>query len=285
MTLFALALVLVSALLHASWNLLAKRVGSGGAPFVWLYGACAALLYAPLALAAVVLLRPHVGPVEFAFLVGTAMLHTGYFLLLQRGYRTGDLSLVYPLARGTGPVLATAAAVAFFEERPSLLALSGLVLVAAGVFLLAGGGVRGSGGARAVAYGVATGAFIAAYTLWDKHAADALMLPPVLYLRASTAGQALLLAPVAARRWEEVRAVWCAHRKEVVGVALLSPLAYLLVLAALVFTAVSYVAPVREVGILFGVLIGSQLLVEGHLLRRLTASGTVVLGIAALALG
>jgi multidrug transporter EmrE-like cation transporter len=74
------------------------------------------------------------------------MLHTGYFLLLQRGYRTGDLSLVYPLARGTGPVLATAAAVAFFEERPSLLALSGLVLVAAGVFLLAGGGVRGSGG-------------------------------------------------------------------------------------------------------------------------------------------
>lgn len=136
-----------------------------------------------------------------------------------------------------------------------------------------------------MAYGVATGAFIAAYTLWDKHAVDALMLPPVLYLWASTAGQALLLAPVAARRWEEVRAVWYAHRKEVVGVALLSPLAYLLVLAALVFTAVSYVAPVREVGILFGVLIGSQLLVEGHLLRRLTASGTMVLGIAALALG
>ena len=285
MTPFALALVVASALLHAGWNLLAKRAGSGGAPFVWLYGACAALLYAPLALAAVLLLRPHLGPVELAFLAGTGTLHTGYFLLLQRGYRAGELSLVYPLARGTGPVLATAAAVAFFEERPSPLALSGLVLVAAGVFLLAGGGVRGPGAARASAYGVATGAFIAAYTLWDKHAVDALALPPLLLLWASTVGQALVLAPVAARRWEEVRAVWRAHRKEVMGVALFSPLAYALVLAALAFTPVSYVAPVREVGILFGVLVGSRLLAEGHLFRRLVASGAVVLGIAALALG
>jgi len=285
MTLFALTLVLVSALLHATWNLLAKRVGSGGAPFVWLYGALAALLYAPLALAAALIGHPQVGPVEILFLFGTGALHAGYFVLLQRGYSVGDLSLVYPLARGTGPVLATAAAVVLFGERPSAVALMGLVLVATGIFVLAGGGVRGQGAARATAYGVATGAFIAAYTLWDKHAVDALMLPPVLFYWASALGQAFLLAPVAARRPDEVRAVWHAHRKEVIGVAVLSPLAYILVLFALTFTPVSYVAPVREVGILFAAIMGSQLLAEGHLLGRLAASATVVLGIAALALG
>ncbi len=108
MTGFTLALVLVSALAHASWNLLAKRAG-GGPAFTWLFHALSVAASAPLVLLLLLLQRPPLGVVEVGFMVGSAALHLVYFLLLGRGYRAGDLSLVYPLARGTGPLLAALA--------------------------------------------------------------------------------------------------------------------------------------------------------------------------------
>jgi drug/metabolite transporter (DMT)-like permease len=118
------------------------------------------------------------GWVGLAFVGGTAVLHVGYFLSLQRGYSVGDLSVVYPLARGTGPLLASAAAVALFGERPGPIAILGIALIGGGVFVLAwepGGTVDASPAQRrkrrlGVAYGFLTGTFIAGYTLWDKQA-------------------------------------------------------------------------------------------------------------------
>jgi hypothetical protein len=103
MTVFALVLVLAVATFHATWNLRAKRVGEGGAVFVWLFGFLAALIYAPLAVVVALVEKPHFGPEALVFMFGSGLLHLGYFILLQRGYAVGDLSLVYPLARGTGP--------------------------------------------------------------------------------------------------------------------------------------------------------------------------------------
>jgi drug/metabolite transporter (DMT)-like permease len=293
MTLFALALVLTAGLFHAIWNLLAKRVGGGGASFVWLYTALSALLYAPVAAAGVFILGDtRMGAVGLLFVVGTAVLHTGYFLSLQKGYAVGDLSVVYPLARGTGPLLASAAAVALFGERPGPVAVLGILLIGAGVIMLTwepgGDGARGTAtnNRRAgVAYGLLTGAFIAAYTLWDKQAVSGLALSPILYYWAALSVQAVLLSPVALRRRDEVRAAWLAHRSEVLGVAVLSPLSYLLVLTALVFAPVSHVAPAREVGILIGTAMGGGLLGESGAPRRLVAAGAIVAGVVALALG
>src|SRR5919112_1364638 len=135
MTPLALLLVLTASFFHATWNLLAKRVGEGGAAFVWLAGSFSVIVYTPLAALVLVFQRPHLGLAEYAFMFGSGLLHLGYFLLLQRGYAVGDLSVVYPLARGTGPLLATAAAIAVFGERPSLLALCGVVFIVVGVFL------------------------------------------------------------------------------------------------------------------------------------------------------
>jgi drug/metabolite transporter (DMT)-like permease len=294
-TLYALTLVLAAGLFHALWNLLAKRAGGGGAPFVWLYTAVAALLYAPLAVVAVVLLgQTRMSTLGLLFVLGTAVLHTGYFLSLQKGYSVGDLSVVYPLARGTGPLLASAAAVALFGERPGPVAVLGILLIGGGVFTLAwepGGVTTDASPAETrarrlgVAYGVLTGAFIAGYTLWDKQAVSGLALSPVLYYWAALSVQALLLAPVALRRKDEVRAAWHSYRPEVFGVAVLSPLSYLLVLTALVFAPVSHVAPAREVGILIGTAMGGGLLKEGSTQRRLLAAAAIVAGIVALALG
>ena len=97
--------------------------------------------------------------------------------------------------------------------------------------------------------------------------------------------QTVVLLPVALRRRGEIRGAWRTRRPEALGVAVLSPLAYLLVLTALVFAPVSRVAPAREIGILIGTLLGGGLLAEAGLRRRLLASLCMVLGIVALAVG
>jgi drug/metabolite transporter (DMT)-like permease len=287
MTFFALVLVLAAAVFHATWNLLAKRVGAGGAVFVWLFGAFSVLIYAPLALGVILLQGPHLGPAQLAFMFGSGALHLGYFVVLQRGYAVGDLSLVYPLARGTGPLLATMGAVVLLGERPGVVAVSGILLITLGVFLLTRepGSMQGPGLGWGVVYGLLTGVFIAAYTLWDKHAVSALLIPPLLQSWATTVVTVALLTPLALRHRKETLSLWRAHKPEVLGIAVLSPLSYILVLTALVFTPVSYVAPAREISILIGVLMGTQLLAEGHAASRLLAAGAMVVGVAALALG
>lgn len=96
------------------------------------------IVYAPLALLLAFVERPHLGAAQFVIILGSGALHLEYFVLLQRGYAVGDLSLVHPLARGTGPLLATTAAVILFGERPGPVALVGIGLITVGVLLLTG---------------------------------------------------------------------------------------------------------------------------------------------------
>ena len=118
-----------------------------------------------------------------------------------------------------------------------------------------------------------TGTFIASYTLWDKYAVSTLKVPPLIQGYASLPVMALVLAPSALRQRERTARVWRRYRRQVTGAAVLSPLAYILVLIAMSFTAVSAVAPAREVSVLAGVVLGRRLLGEGSLARRLAGSG------------
>jgi drug/metabolite transporter (DMT)-like permease len=118
-----------------------------------------------------------------------------------------------------------------------------------------------------MAFGLLTGVFIASYTLWDKYAVSDLSLSPILYYWACLFVGTLLLTPVALRDKEKVRAAWRAHQPEILGVAVLRLLSYVLIhvliLVALVFSPVSQAAPAREISILIGVLMGGRLLAEG----------------------
>jgi drug/metabolite transporter (DMT)-like permease len=285
-TAWALTLILAAAFIHASWNLLAKRA-SGHATFTWLFAVLSAFAYTPVAIAIILLRDAQIGLVELGFMAGSAALHTAYFVLLNEGYRAGDLSLVYPLARGTGPLLSTLAAVLFLGERPSIIAVLGALLIIVGVVVLTIEPHRlGVAGARkAVLYALITGLFIAMYTLWDKQAVGAFAISPLLLDWGANAGRAILLTPFALCRWEKTRIEWRDHRLEAIGVALLAPLSYILVLTALQFTPVSYVAPAREISILIGTAMGTRLLAEGDAYRRLAAASMMVLGVAALAIG
>ncbi len=255
---------------------------------MWLFCAAATLLYAPLAITLAVINHQSLGGVQIAFMVGSTLMHLAYFLSLQTGYRVGDLSLVYPLARGTGPLLSTLAAIVLFKEHPTPLALAGAITIVAGVFLMTFGRRAPGNEVRtrlAVGYGLLTGVIIAVYTLWDKHAVSVLAIPPILYNWGNDVGRTILLAPVALRNWEKVKMEWQKNRFEILGIALLSPLSYILVLTALKFTPVSYVAPAREVSILVGAILGVKFLAEGDVKRRLIAASGMVLGVVFLALG
>src|SRR5262245_17906451 len=138
----AVALVVGAAVAHAGWNLCAKRVSGGGALFVWLSAVCSVLVQLPFAIAAVVLAGGLPGGWWLAAVV-SGLIHTAYFVILQRGYAVGDLSVVYPLARGTGPMLSVVAAIWLFHERPSGIALAGAAAVVLGVWIIGGLGSAG----------------------------------------------------------------------------------------------------------------------------------------------
>ena len=286
MTFGALVLILAAAFIHASWNLLNKRA-SGHVTFTWLVAVISAILYTPLALGVIFVTHLEIGVVELGLMAGSAALHSAYFILLNQGYRVGDLSLVYPLARGTGPLLSTVAAILLLGERPSALAIAGALLIIGGVVVITTNpkSLRQSGVKTAVLYAAVTGLFIAAYTLWDKQAVSRFAVPPLILDWGSNLVRAIFLTTLPARYPQETRVEWREHRFEAIGIAVLAPLSYILVLTALQFTPVSYVAPAREISILIGTGMGTRLLAEGDGRRRLIAASAMVLGVAALAIG
>lgn len=288
MTSFALLLILIAAVLHATWNLCAKRAG-GGLPFVWIVGAIICAGYVPVVAGYCWWYRPGFSWNAVWWILGSGVLKTSYALFLQRGYRVGEFSLIYPLARGTGPLLSTLAAIALLGERPSLLALAGGIVIIASIFFLTDGAkLFHSDRAHlrnAIRYGVMSGVFIAAYTIWDRTGVHRLAIPPLLYDAGTALTQLALLTPFAFQRWPEVKEEWRDKRRWAFAVAVLSPIAYVLVLTAMTFTPVSAIAPAREVSIVIGAFLGARVLKESDSRRRIGAAIAMALGVIALALG
>jgi uncharacterized membrane protein len=287
-TAVALALVLFSAFVHASWNFLLKKSG-GGTGLITAASALSLVVYAPIVAAAVWLQGYDFRPAHLALMLGSGMIHTAYFLLLDRAYRSGgDLSIVYPLARATGPLLTIAVAIVLLGERPAAAAIAGAVLIGASALVLTGNPFtwHKSEARHAVGFALLTGCMIATYTVFDKASVAAWLIPPLAYDWGCNAFRVMVLLPLTRRRAPGATALaWRERRKTVVAIALLSPLSYILVLTAMVFTPVSLVAPAREVSILFAALMGAHFLREGDLARRVVAAIGMAVGIGGLALG
>jgi drug/metabolite transporter (DMT)-like permease len=281
----ALGLVLTAAVVHAVWNLLAKQVPSG-VPFVWLCAVTSAVWWFPVAVVAAWTGGVRLGLVGAGLIVGSSLIHIGYFLALQHGYRLGELSVTYPLARGSAPLMSTFGAVAVLGERPT--GVGGSLLLGGGVVVLSYNGSSLDAHARAqarraAAVGIGVGGIIAVYTVWDAYAIKVVALSPVLYNWAEELVRASVLAVPATRRWDATHAVWARHRGKILAVGALSPLSYTLVLVALQTSDVSQVAPLRESSVLIGVLLGARLLGEGRAVSRLLAAAAIFTGILALA--
>jgi drug/metabolite transporter (DMT)-like permease len=301
MPLTALGLVLLAALLHALWNIAAKKAG-GGTHFALLSGCIVVVVWAPLGLVIAWRDVPGWGWIEWAFVLASAIAHLGYFQVLLAGYRAADLTVVYPIARGTGPLLSSMAAVVLLGETLSAFGVVGVLAITLGIVLIGGGpalwhalvGARDGGGAAGaqhqrvragVAWGALTGALIALYTVIDGYAVKVLAMSPILVDYIGNVLRLPFLVPVSLRDRagfvRDCRAQW----KAALLLALFGPMAYVLVLYAVTMAPLSHVAPAREVSMLFAALLGGRLLGEADRGLRLLGAACLAAGVMALAAG
>jgi drug/metabolite transporter (DMT)-like permease len=285
----ALALVLLAAVAHATWNLLARRADEKLA-FLWCSTLVSSALFLPLGVW-LLLTGPPIPPAGWVVVALSAALEALYYWTLAQAYRYGDLSLVYPIARGTAPILVPLLAAIFLGERLSGPAIGGIALVVIGTVVIHAprlawptpGAVAGLAGQLGTRYALLTGLVIAAYSALDKYGVT--LVTPVLYGYLLFAGLTGGLLPLASRQRGAVRAEWKLRRGSIVVVGLLAPAGYGLVLLALSLAPVSYVAAAREVSVVLAALLGTLVLHERYGRQRLLGSTAIAAGLALLVLG
>lgn len=289
----ALLLVLAAALCHASWNLIVKRSG-GGNEIVLISAILVGLVWAPVALWQGWDTVPRFGPAEWAALAASAVLHLVYFNCLLYGYRVSDLTVVYPVARGSGPLLSTLGAVLLLDEPLSLTGGLGALAVVAGVFLIAGGPAllrqahdpaRKARVLLGLRWGALTGACIAGYTVLDGYSVKILLISPIVLDYLGNVLRIPVMLPLALRDPAGFRAAWRRQWRAALAVAVLGPASYVMVLYAMRLAPLSHVAPARELSMLFAALAGGSLLGEGDRALRLLGAAFIALGVMGLALG
>ena len=283
MPILAFVAVLLAAAAHSTWNLYAKKAARSR-HFVWLYSMGSFVLYLPIVGWILVKQSPHFVPLQGLALLGTAVLHIGYSLALQAGYRTSDLSLVYPIARGSGPLLSFIGATVLLGEHPTWIAAVGLVLIVVGILLAAGLTHEPHRAPKVgIFFGLLTGLFIAGYTVNDGWSVKSLALSPFIIDFSGTLARVVVLTPLALRdraglvreAREYARPVWV--------VSVLGPIGYILVLFAMRIAPVSHVAPARELSTLVGAYFGSRVLREQVGPARVAGALCIVAGVVSLA--
>ncbi len=300
MPLSALALVMAAALLHALWNIAAKRAG-GNHHFALASGLMVSVLWLPAGLWFGWREVPQWTLLQWGLVAASAAIHLVYYLSLLSGYRAADLTVVYPVARGLGPLLTALGAVCLLGEAGGWGTAAGVLAVCAGVFFIAGGpqvwrrvrttqDTQDTHDARArhrllagLRWGALTGALIATYTLVDGYAIKVALMGPVVFDYACNLLRTSMMLPLLWRDPAGFRAAWRTQWRYALVVAAISPLAYILVLYAMQQAPLSHVAPAREMSMLFAAALGGRLLGEGDRGLRLLGAACIALGVGLLA--
>ncbi len=286
MTGVALGLIVIAAFAHATWNLLAKKA-CGGTEFIWLFTGMSVAIWTPVAAWIVFAQKPIIGWAQVGFICLSAFLQSFYFSFLDKGYEKGDMSIVYPVSRGTGPLLAAFAGIVFLGERPTWMGILGIGLMAAGIMALTGNPLEiiKSGRNSGIVYALLSGVAIAAYTISDKIAVSRIMVPPVLLEWGTNLARFIMLTPYIMKHRGEAAEQLKVNWANAVGIGVLCPLAYILVLTAMVVSPVSYIAPAREISILIGTVMGTRLLSEKPSILKFIGSGAMLIGLIVMSLG
>lgn len=274
LTIEAAGLVLLAALFHATWNALVKTSGDRLSVLAMVNG-CSWII-------AIVMLPFVDVPAResWGYLFASIVLHTGYYLFLVEAYRVGDLSHVYPLARGLSPLLVAGAAVVFAGELLPPAAFFGVLLACAGIVSLSfDGGPPWRNDARPLLFALGTAVFVAGYTIVDGigvRRADT-VAGYVVWLFALDAIPLILIAWFIRRRelrWT-LRSEW---RKGAAG-GVLAFAAYGMVIWAMSISAMAAVSALRETSVIFAALIGTILLKERFGLLRVGSAVMVAAGV------
>jgi drug/metabolite transporter (DMT)-like permease len=283
MVLLALALLLIAAALHATWNLFVKRAREKQV-MTWLALLVGVLIYLPI-----VLLNPINVLSVWPFILSSAIMEAIYFIVLLRAYEYGDFSLVYPMARGTAPAFLAIWAAFFLGERPTLFGAIGISLLVLGLVVVGGKvwwSLRKAAklSTNALGMALAVALCISIYSAIDGAAVHRVNPLPytviVIALAAAIITPAVLLRYGKAAIGEEWRANWL----RILLVGIFSLLAYILALKSYTMIRVSYAGAIREVSVVFAAFLGWRLLNEELGAIRLVGSGLIFSGILVIAL-
>ncbi len=279
----AIGLVLIAAVLHATWNLLVKRAREKQV-MTWLALVVGVFCYLPIVIAV---------PIDvlsvWPFIASSALVEAIYYVSLISAYQHGDFSLVYPMARGTAPALLLIWTALFLGERPTLFGVLGISLLVIGLMIV-GGKVWWSlrktttihSNGLAIALGVAL--CISVYTTIDGAAVH--RVNPLPYTVIVIALTTAIITPAILLRYSVTTIVkeWKANWPRIILVGIFTLLSYILALKAYTLTRVSYAGAVREVSVVFAALLGWKLLHEELGKARLAGSVFIFSGILVIAL-
>ena len=273
-----LLLVLLSAGLHATWNLLVKR-GEDTLIATWLTA-----IVAPVVLWPLLFLTGLPPPPAWPMLLASGITHAAYNVTLARAYEHGDLSVVYPVARGLAPLLIGVGAPFLLGESLSPAAMTAILLVGGGVAWLGLSVRRTRAGAAGLLWAGITAVLIAVYSMLDK--AGVMRSNPLAYGVTLFGCDAVFVTSYVLLRRDpgQIREIWRGNRAPLVWSGLLALAAYLLVLVAMRLTQVSYVAALRESSVILGAILGWRVLGDPFGGQRVSASAVVAVGLILLAL-
>lgn len=279
----ALGIVLVAAFLHAGWNYLSKK-SKRKIVFIWWFLLFGVIFYFPMFL--YFWPRTNISHVGWIYIAATGVLHALYFWFMGGAYERGDLSLVYPLSRGSGPLFVPLLAVVFIHEKLALLGIVGIALIIFGIYILHLQSFSGQSffapfralGNASSLWALCTGGTIAAYSLVDKVGVSFVYPPVYIYLMLLITW--ILLSPyVLTRERTRLAEEWHINKGAILAAGFLVLFTYMLVLFAFKMSKVSYVVAVREISIVFSAIYGITWLGEKHAKQKLTGSVFISLGV------
>lgn len=282
MALTAILLVILSGFIHAVWNLFTKRSMKKHI-FLWFCQVAAIICFMPPAIAQAAAMTS-VSTEGWMLLLLSMLIHGVYMVLLAHAYTTGDLSQVYPIMRGMSPLLIPIAGVLLLHEQLPAIGWAGVACIVVGIFAV--GNLqqlrRQSLPSKAVMVALMVGLSITGYTIVDKLALQ--HFPIFVLNEATNIGNLLALSFYAFRSSGGMKLEWRVNWKTILLGGILSPAGYMLFLKALEILPVAQLAPMREIGTVFGTLFGVLLLREAQGKSRIFASVFITIGVLLLAL-
>jgi len=271
-------LILLSATLHVSWNLLLKR---GGDKLVtaWTLDVAPPLLLWPL-----LFITGLPGPDAWPIIVVSGVVHAAATMALAEAYERADLSVAYPVARGLAPVLVAVGAGVVLREQLSPAAIVGVLAVSIGVAWLGLSARRVGDGLSGLGWAVAMAALIATYSIVDKIGVT--RAHPLAYAIVFMACESVFLTPyvVLRRGSRRIRDVFRLEWRSIIASSTLGLIGYLLILVALRLTEVSYVATLREISVVLAAVVGWRVLKEPVGAQRVAAAALAAAGLITLSL-
>jgi uncharacterized membrane protein len=278
----AVLFVLLSGFIHSIWNLFTKN-SVNKSVFLWYCQWAAIIIFLPFTIVEIRTMEA-VPAIGWVWLVASMVLHGVYVWLLAKAYTIGDLSQVYPIMRGTSPLLVPVFGVLLLNEQLQLIGWVGVLCIVTGIVLIGNFTSKGfwSFQNRAVIIASLVGLMITGYTVVDKVALE--YFPPVTLNEATNIGNLMALTYIALKS-NGIRQEWRVNWKTILLGGLLAPGGYIIFLKALELMPVSHIAPMREIGTVFGTLLGVFILKERQGKSRIAASIMITIGILVLAWG